>query len=504
MRTIREILRQRWALGRPHRAVAASVGRSVGAIHATERRATAAGLTWAQVEPMAEAALEALLYPSAAATAVPRPAPDCAYLHIERRKPGVTLQLLHVEYLERHPDGYRYTQFCEYYRQWLRRRRLSMRQVHRAGEKGFVDYAGKTPCLTDPVTGDRTPVELFVYALGASSYTYAEATLTQQLPDWIASHTRAFAFFGGAPGATVCDQLKSGVTTPCRYEPGVQRIYAELAAHYGTTILPARPAKPRDKPKAEVAVQGAERWIVARLRHETFFTLSAMNARIAELLEMLNAKPMRHYGGASRRDLFERLDRPALRPLPAVAFEYAEWKRARVNIDYHVALDHHAYSVPYALVHEEVELRYTATAVEVFHRGQRVAAHRRSAQRGGFTTLAAHMPKSHQAHAAWSPSRFVRWAETIGPQTAALVTAVLADRPHPEQGYRSCLGILRLAKRYDAARLEAACARALAAGARSYRHVDAILKRGLDRTADAPATAPLPPHENIRGRDYYQ
>lgn len=504
MRTIREILRQRWALGRPHRAVAASVGRSVGAIHATEQRATAAGLTWPQVEPMTDAALEALLYPSVASAAATRPAPNCAYLHTERRKPGVTLQLLHVEYLERHPDGYRYTQFCEYYRAWLRRRRLSMRQVHRAGEKGFVDYAGKTPCLTDPVTGDRTPVELFVYVLGASSYTYAEATLTQQLPDWIASHTRAFAFFGGVPGATVCDQLKSGVTTPCRYEPGVQRVYAELATHYGTTILPARPAKPRDKPKAEVAVQVAERWIVARLRHETFFTLGAMNARIAELLEILNAKPMRHYGGASRRDLFARLDQPALRPLPATAFEYAEWKRARVNIDYHVALDHHAYSVPHALVHEEVELRYTATAVEAFHRGQRVAAHRRSSQRGGFTTLAAHMPKSHQAHAAWTPSRFVHWAATIGPQTAALVTALLADRPHPEQGYRSCLGILRLAKRYDATRLEAACTRALAAGARSYRHVDAILKRGLDRAADAPASAPLAVHENIRGRDYYQ
>jgi transposase len=438
MRTIREILRQRWALQRPHRAVAASVGRSVGAIHATERRARAAGLDWAQVEGMSEAALAAALYrrPASAGPQRGRPVPDGAYLHTERRRPGVTLQLLHVEYLERHPDGYGYTQFCEHYRQWLARRRLSMRQVHRAGEKGFVDYAGKTPWLTDPVTGARTPVELFVLALGASSYTYAEATLTQQLPDWIASHTRAFAYFGGVPAAVVCDQLKSGVTIPCRYEPGVQRLNAELATHYGTTILPARPAHPRDKPKVEVAVQVAERWIVARLRHETFFTLSAMNARIAELLEPLNAKPMRHYGGASRRDLFERLDRPALRPLPATPFEYAEWQAARVNIDYHIAVEHHAYSVPYALVHEVVNVRRTATLLEIFHRGQRVAAHRRSAQRGGHTTVAAHMPKSHQAHAAWSPSRFVHWAETIGPQTTALIAAILADRPHPEQGYR--------------------------------------------------------------------
>jgi transposase len=506
MRAIREILRQRWALGCPHRAVAASVGRSVGAIHATEQRARAAGLDWPQVAAMTEAALDAALYrrPASAGPGRERPMPDCASLHTERRRPGVTLQLLHLEYLERHPDGYRYTQFCEVYRQWLRRHRLSMRQVHRAGEKGFVDYAGKTPWLTDPVTGARTPVELFVYALGASSYTYAEATLTQQLPDWIASHTRAFAYFGGVPAATVCDQLRSGVTTPCRYEPGVHRIYAELAAHYGTTILPARPAKPRDKAVAEVAVQVAERWIVARLRHETFFTLGAMNERIADLLAQLNTKPMRHYSGASRRDLFERFDRPALRPLPAVPFEYAEWAKARVNIDYHVAVEHHAYSVPFGLVHERVEVRLTAAMVEIFHEGQRVASHRRSAQRGGFTTCPAHRPKSHQAHAEWTPSRFIRWATTIGPQTATLVTAVLADRPHPEQGYRSCLGILRLAKRYDPARLEAACARALAAGARSYRHVAAILQRGLDRAPDeaAPA-APVLTHENVRGRDYY-
>lgn len=507
MRTIREILRQRWALARSHRAVAASLARSVGAIHATEARARAAGLTtWAEVAALTDAALEAVLYrrPTDATPRPERPVPDCAYLHIERRKPGVTLQLLHVEYLERHPDGYQYTQFCDYYRAWLRRRRLTMRQVHRGGDKGFVDYAGKGPWLTDPTTGERIPVELFVLALGASSYTYAEATATQQLPDWIASHTRAFAFFGGVPAAVVCDQLKSGVTTACRYEPGINRSYRELAIHYGTTILPARPARPRDKAIVEVAVQVAERWIVARLRHETFYTLPAMNVRIGELLEALNAKPMRHYGGASRRDLFVRLDQPHLRPLPADAFEYAEWPKATVNIDYHIAVDHHVYSVPHTLVHERVDVRLTATTVEVFHQGQRVAVHRRSHQRGGCTTVAAHMPKSHRAHAEWSPSRFTRWAESIGPQTVALVTALLTDRPHPEQGYRSCLGILRLAKRYDAARLEAACGRALTAGARSYRHVAAILQRGLDRAPDQPTTA-TPPlrHENLRGRGYY-
>ena len=508
MRAIREILRQRWVQGQPHRAVALNTGRSVGAVYETLRRAADAGLDWERVQGLTDDALDAALYrrPAVAGARGARPQPDCVYLHTERRKPGVTLELLHLEYLERHPDGYRYTQFCDIYRRWLGRRRLTMRQVHRGGAKGFVDYAGKKPCLTDPATGERIPVELFVIALGASSYTYAEATATQQLPDWIASHTRAFAFYGGVPRAVVPDQLKSAVTIPCRYEPGIQRTYAELAAHYGTTILPARPAKPRDKAVAEVAVQVAERWIVARLRHETFYTLGALNERIAELLAALNAKPMRHYGSASRRDLFERLERPHLRPLPAESFEYADWLKAGVNVDYHIAVEQHFYSVPHTLVplHERLDVRLTATAVEVFHRGQRVAAHRRSFERGRHTTLTEHMPKAHQAHAGWRPSRFVDWATTIGPQTAALVTAILADRPHPEQGYRSCLGILRLAKRYDPARLEAACGRALAAGARSYRHVAAILQRGLDRlTPGTPPAAPPVVHENIRGREYY-
>jgi len=508
MRATREILRQRWVQGQPHRAVALNTERSVGAVYETLRRAADAGLDWERVQGLTDDALDAALYrrPAVAGARGARPQPDCVYLHTERRKPGVTLELLHLEYLERHPDGYRYTQFCDIYRRWLGRRRLTMRQVHRGGAKGFVDYAGKKPCLTDPATGERIPVELFVIALGASSYTYAEATATQQLPDWIASHTRAFAFYGGVPRAVVPDQLKSAVTIPCRYEPGIQRTYAELAAHYGTTILPARPAKPRDKAVAEVAVQVAERWIVARLRHETFYTLGALNERIAELLAALNAKPMRHYGSASRRDLFERLERPHLRPLPAESFEYADWLKAGVNVDYHIAVEQHFYSVPHTLVplHERLDVRLTATAVEVFHRGQRVAAHRRSFERGRHTTLTEHMPKAHQAHAGWRPSRFVDWATTIGPQTAALVTAILADRPHPEQGYRSCLGILRLAKRYDPARLEAACGRALAAGARSYRHVAAILQRGLDRlTPGTPPAAPPVVHENIRGREYY-
>jgi transposase len=508
MRHTREILRQKWVLGCTHRAVAQSLRISAGTVGATVLRARAAELDWPQVETLTDDALEVRLYGPPSATGRGRPVPNCAYLHAERKKPGVTLELLHLEYLEQHPTGYRYTRFCDLYRQWLARHRLSMRQEHRAGEKTFVDYAGQQPHLIDPRTGDVSAVELFVGVLGASNYTYAEATRTQQLSDWLGSHERMFRFFGGVSTAVVCDQLKSGVTVPCRYEPGLQRTYEEFCAHLGTTILPARPAKPKDKAKIEVAVQVAERWILARLRNERFFALGALNARIAELLADLNARRMRRYD-ASRIELFRRLDQPALRPLPAIPFVYGEWKHATISIDYHVEVAHHYYSVPHTLVQlrQPVDVRLSALTVEIYHRGQRVAAHLRSHQRGGFTTDPAHMPKAHQAHREWSPSRLIAWAQTVGPQTATLVERILASRPHPEQGYRSCLGILRLAKRDGPLRVEAACARAVAVGARSYRHVDAILKHGLDRVllpgADPAPARPLV-HDQLRGPEYYE
>jgi transposase len=511
MRPIREVLRQKWVLARPHREVAESLRIGLGTVCLVLDKAKQAGLDWPTVQTLTDEALEARLY-TRPETATPeralRPWPDGAYIHRERRKAGVTLELLHLEYLEQHPEGYRYTQYCEIYRRWLKHRGLSMRQVHRAGEKLFVDYSGKKPTLIDPTTGELTEVELFVAVLGASNYTYAEATRTQQVPDWIGSHERAFGFFGGVPEVVVPDQLKSGVTVPGRYEPGIQRTYEDFAQHCTTVILPARPRSPRDKPKVEVGVQVVQRWILARLRHERFFSLAALNVRIRELLERLNAKVMRTYR-ASRRELFVQLDQPALRPLPAAPFVVGEWAiNARVNIDYHIAVHGHYYSVPYELLHELVDAHRTATTVEIFHRGQRVAAHLRDDRRGRHTTDPAHMPKAHRDHLEWSPSRLIDWARTIGPQTAALVEAILADRPHPEQGYRSCLGILRLAKGYGADRLEAACTRAGAARARSYRHVDAILKHGLDRLPlAAEATPPLTlvsAHEHLRGPEYYQ
>lgn len=506
MRKTREILRQKWVLERSHREVATSVGLSVGAVAGTLKRAAEAQLDRPTLDAMSDEALESLLYPAKPSATV-RPLPDFPYIHVERKKAGVTLELLHLEYIERHPEGYRYTQFCEHYRTWLARRGLVMRQEHKAGEKAYVDYAGKKPHFVDPSTGEVIEVELFVAVLGASNYTYAEATRTQRGPDFIQSHVRMLAYFGGVPRALVPDQLKSGVTTACRYEPGIQRTYEEMALHYGTTVLPARPARPRDKAKVEVGVQVVERWILARLRNETFFSLEALNTRIAEVLEDINARRMRRYD-ASRRELFERIDKPALAALPAEAFTYAEWKVARLNIDYHVEVDHHFYSAPHALVHEQLDVRFGAETVELFHKTQRVAAHPRSFARGRHTTDPAHMPKAHQKHLEWTPSRIIQWASTIGTSTSALTEAILAERRHPEQGYRSCLGILRLAKRYGNERLEAACGRALTVRARSYRHVESILKNGLDRlpitdSEQAESSMPTAPHENIRGGDYY-
>ncbi len=507
MRNIREILRLKWTLRRSHRDTARSLGISAGAVASVVTRAKAMALTWETVGALSDDTLERTLYGPTLALTVARPEPDRVWMHTELRRPGVTLELLHLEYLAVHPDGYRYSAFCGHYRRWRARQRTSMRQVHTAGEKTFVDYAGQRPSLVDAATGELVPVELFVAVLGASNYTYADATATQRSVDFIQSHTRAVEYFGGVSAVVVPDQLKSGVTAACRYEPTIQRTYEDWARHYGTAIVPARPATPRDKAKVEVAVQVAERWILARLRHETFFTLVALNARIAELLTDLNLRPMQGYGGETRRALFERFDRPALQPLPLDRYVHAEWRQARVNIDYHVDVDRHYYSVPHALIHTAVEVRLTATTVDVLQRGVRVWLHVRSFVPGRHTTVPDHMPKAHRAHVEWSPSRLIRWGATIGRHTEALVTTILESRPHPEQGYRSCLGLLRLAKRHGPERLEAACARAVAAGARSYRHVESILKHGLDRLpldGEAPTPDPRPPHANVRGPAYYE
>jgi transposase len=415
---------------------------------------------------------------------------------------------LHLEYLEREPTGYRYTAFCDHYKRWLARQKPTMRQVHIGGEKMFTDYSGKKPSIVDSATGEIVEVELFVGVLGASNYTYAEATRTQRIPDWIASHVRAFEFFGGVPHVVVPDQLKSGVTQASRYEPKIQRSYQEMAVHYGTVVLPARPGHPREKAKVEGAVLIAQRWILAKLRNQTFHSVEEINERIFELAIELNERTMRVYG-KSRRELFEQIDKPVLTELPEKRFSHGEWKLVTVNIDYHVEYEHHYYSVPYPLLGHKLWLRATSSTVEIFRdesfqEASRVASHLRSNDRGRHTTKSEHMPKSHQKHAEWSPSRIIHWAEKVGVATASLVTAILEERTHPEQGYRSCLGILRLEKQFGKERLETACARALDAGARSYRHVESILKHGLDRiAADGEGHLASRSHENVRGRDYY-
>jgi len=503
-----EIVRLKWELGLSNRAAARSAGVSASTVFNVVQRAKAAGIrSYAQARELGETALEAALYGpghGGESPDVARSEPDCAWIHRERSRPGVTLALLHLEYLEAHPGGYQYTAFCDRYRAYLKRRGLSMRQVHTAGDKLFVDYSGKKPQLVDPNSCEVREVELFVAVLGASNYAYAEASYTQQVSDFIGSHKRAFAFFGGVARATVPDNLKSGVTRACFYEPAIQRSYEHMAAHYGTAILPAQKGKPKHKAKVEVGVQIVQRWILARLRNRVFHTLAALNEAIAECLADLNRRRMRDYG-KSRLELFESTERSALLPLPTDPFEISEWKKAKVNIDYHVAFDERLYSVPHRHVGEEVWVCATASMVEIQLRGRRVAVHRRHGQ-GRYATDTAHMPSAHRQHAQWSPSRILSWAGKLGPATHALCSAILAERPHPEQGFRSCLGILRLAKKYGDERVENACARCFAAHARSYRSVESVLKHGLDaQTAlDANATEEfLIEHDNVRGPDYF-
>jgi transposase len=503
MRKIREILRLKYEAGLSHRAIARSCCVAPGTVHEYVRRAREASLAWPLPMELDDGRLEAKLF--AAPAPGPRPRPDLAFLHQELKRPGVTLLLLWQEYRAVHASGYSYSQFCDIYRRWAKRLKPSMRQVHRAGEKTFLDYAGQRPHLVDPKSGEVVPVELFVGVLGASSYTYAEATLSQQLPDWVGAHARMLTFFGGSTEIWVPDNLKSGVTGPCRYEPEVNRTYQEMATHYGAVVIPARVRRPKDKAKVESAVQVAERWILAALRDRTFFTLAELNAAIRELLDDLNRRPMQKLG-VSRRELFERLDRPALKALPTDRYEIGVWKPCRVNIDYHVEVERNVYSVPYQLVRETVEARLTTSMVEIFFKNKRVASHRRRLGRGGASTQLAHMPRSHRAHAEWTPSRLIRWAEKAGPATGHLVAEILRHKVHPEQGYRACLGIMRLGRRHGDDRLEAACARATRLGAFSYQTVKNILNAGLDRLPlENDGTAPPQglAHDNIRGATYY-
>jgi transposase len=454
-----------------------------------------------------EQRLDELLFPARPLRTVPqsRPGIDFAQLHsqLETHK-HLTLQLLWEEYRETHPGGYGYSRFCELYQRWNRTRDVVLRHDHKPGEKTFVDWAGDTVSIYDRESGDATPASIFVAVLGASTYTFARAANGQGLAQWIDCHVHAFEFFGGTTTLLIPDNPRTGVTRACRYEPDLNRTYHEMAQHYGIAVMPARPRKPRDKAKVENAVGIVERWILAALRHRKFFAVSELNDAIEELLERLNNRRFRKRDG-TRTFLFQEIDRPALQPLPAERYGMAEWKTVRANIDYHVEIDRHYYSVPYQLAGQQLEARYTATTIELFQGGKRVTSHVRSSAAYRHTTIHEHMPKSHQAHLEWTPSRLVHWGETIGTATAEVIRTILASRPHPEMGYRACLGILRLAKTYSNERLEAASQRALQLQACSYSSLRSILKRSLDRqtTLELEPGKLGPRHENVRGPHYY-
>ncbi|HEY5410195.1 MAG TPA: IS21 family transposase [Caulobacteraceae bacterium] len=504
MRHIRELLRLKFENGLPGRVIAASLGISKGAVNDYLARLVVAGLTWPLPEDLTDTALERRLFPGPpSAGSAGRPEPNWAYVDAELRRKGVTRSLLWQEYRADHPEGYGYSWFCQHFDAWKGRVSATMRQRHGAGEKVFVDYAGDTIDVIDPATGAARPMKLFVAAMGASSYVYAEARPSEGLADWIGCHVGLFAFLGGVPGMIVCDNLKSGVTKPDRYEPAINRTYQEMARHYGTSVVPARPYKPRDKAKVEQSVLLAQRWVVARLRNRRFFSLAELNCAIAELVGELNARLMRGYG-ASRAELFAQIDTPALKALPAQPYAFATWKRCRVAPDYHVEVEGCFYSVPYGLIREAIDVRVADRTIEAFHKGERVASHAKSPGRRGHITVPEHMPSSHRRHAAWTPARMMAAADKIGPAAAALFAEIMTDRPHPEQGFRTCLGILALEKTYGQARIEAACQRAGVIRARSVSSVRSILKTGLDRAFLDPEPDPEPlRHGNIRGRTYF-
>ena len=505
MRKIIDALRMR-ASGLTLREIGASLGTGHSTIRGHLKRCDEAGLSWPLPEGLTEADVEALLFQrSEIETRRSLAPPDWASIHRElKRSKSVTLSLLWEEYRADHPaNGYGYSRFCELYRRWEGRLTPVMRQHHFAGERAFVDYAGDTVDIIDSRTGEVRTAQIFVGVLGASNYTYVEATWTQGLADWIAAHVRMLEFFGGAPGQLVCDNLKAGVTKACFHDPQINRTYADLASHYDTAVIPARPRKPKDKAKAEAGVQLVQRWILAALRKRRFHSLAELNAAIRELLGRLNAKVSRHLG-ASRRELFERLDRPTLKPLPSDAYEYAEWQERRAGLDYHVEIDKHYYSVPYQLLKQKLWARITVRTVEIFHQSERVASHVRTSGNRGHTTVAEHMPPPHREYAGLTPAELKRKAARIGPNTSALVDRVLEGKSHPEQGFRTCLGIVRLAKPHGLDALEAACLRAIEINGLTYQSVQSILRNNLHRHRPSrPAEGPAITHQNIRGPEYF-
>jgi transposase len=505
MRMLREVLRLYLALGMGGRAIGRSCGLSPSTVSNYVGRMKVAKLTWPLPPELDDdAALTRLLFADEGHPQPTRPEPDWPRVHLELRKKHVTKQLLWEEYKSEQPEGYQYSQFCDRYARWAVTLSVTMRQSHRAGEKLFVDFSGDGIDIVDPKTGVCTKAKLFVAVLGASNYTYVEPVFSEDLPTWTECHVHALEFFEGVSEIWIPDNLRSGVKRPNRYEPDLNPTYAELARHYGAAVVPGRVRKPRDKAKVEQGVLLAERWILAARRNRTFFSLDELRQAVKPLLEKLNNRAMRKLK-KSRRELFEELERPALKALPARRYEFAVWAQPRVHIDYHVEFEDHFYSVPYQLVGKQMDLRATVGVVELFLGGRRITSHLRSYEKGRHTTKTEHMPRAHQEHAEWTPTRLIAWAQKTGPATAALVEHILGKNVHAQHGFRACLGILHLNRRYDPARIEAACERALRMRACTYKSVAAILKNNLDREQEAgePKQDNLPLHANVRGSTYY-
>ena len=499
MRKIREVLRLKFEARLSDQEVARAIGSARSTVQECLRRSREAGLGWPLPPELDEEALHARLYQRSVPLSR-TPQPDFAHIHAELKRPGVTRLLLWQEYKAGRPDGWQYSVFCDQYRRWLATQDVVLRQNHIPGDKMFVDYAGQTVPIVDASSGEETAVQIFVAVLGASSYTYAEATWTQSLPDWLGSHVRALEDFGGVPRAAVPDNLKSGVTKPHRYDPALNPAYQDFAEHYGLAILPARVRKPRDKAKVEVGVQVVERWILARLRNHRFFSLGELNAAIRDLVAELNGRPFKKREG-SRASVFAEIEKPALRPLPPTAYEFATWKKAKVHLDYHVEIERSYYSVPYALIGKTVEARITANAIEVFHRQSLVARHLRSRVRGRFVTLAVHRPERHSAVIDLTHERLMQRALAIGSATAEVLAQQMHRRVHPEESLRTSLGILRLARDFSPEALERAAARAVALRTFSYRALRALI--AAPPPAEPERAALALEHENVRGGTYF-
>ncbi len=509
MRKIHEILRLKYEMDLSIRKTAKSAGVSRSTVTDYLARFECSDLSWPEAANLDEVLLEKKLFPaSPAAVEVHRPLPDWPSVHADlkrKKKTHVTLFLLWQEYRAVHSSGYQYSHFCDLYRKWLRKVDVVMRQEHRAGEKFFIDYAGQTVEIIDRQNGEIKTAQIFVAVLGASNYTFAEATWTQGLSDWIGSHVRALEYIGGLPEVLVPDNLRSAVSKAHRYEPDINPTYQDLARHYGIAIVPARVRKPKDKAKAEGGVLLVERWILAVLRKQIFFSLYSLNLEISRLLKHLNDRPFKKLEG-SRQSHFETIDRPALRPLPANSYEFAQWLKVRVAPNIHVEVDKSYYSVPFALVGKQLDVRVTERCVELLHRSKRVASHQRAQTAGSYITVPEHMPISHQKHLQWTPQRLINWAAKSGGATATVIERMLHSRSHPQQAYNACFGLMQLGKGYGDERLELACQRALITGAVGYRHIDSILKHGLDQQPlpeHEQLQLQLPDHDNLRGSGYY-